>query len=76
MQFRNINSLPNIIDGGVLGVFVNESNANMANKSSQFCEINFDRRRPHDSVEVYYKSEEPDYEERKKEQEEFDKIFR
>lgn len=76
MQYRNINSLPNIVDQGVIGVFVNESDANIANKYSKFCKVHIDRRRPQKSVEVYYKSDKEDYNKRTKEQEEFDKIFK
>jgi hypothetical protein len=76
VQFRNLKSLPDLIDQNILGVFMNESDANTASIKYSFCETNIDNRRPEKSIEVYFQTEEEEYKERLKEQEEFDKIFR
>jgi hypothetical protein len=76
VQFRNLKSLPDLIDQELLGVFANANDANTAKDKFKFQEVNIDNRRPPNSIEAYFKTEEEEYKERLKEQEEFNNIFR
>lgn len=80
MQFRNINSLANLIDQNILGIFMNAHDANTVRNTPQLWakdqyELTIDRRRPIGSIEIYFVSDKDSYDERVKEQEDFDRIF-
>lgn len=83
MQFRHINSLGDLIDQNLLAAFMSEEDANTVRLLPQLWpkagatgyEIIIDKRRPVNSIEVYFRTEEEEFKKRIEEQKEFDKIF-
>lgn len=84
MERRNVKSLNSIVnERNIIGVFASAYDTNLieldpsftsASLGSKLFELWIDRRKPQNSIEVYFTGDEEEYKNRCEEQTEFDKV--